>query len=160
MGPPLPKRWPMFASLVIAIAAIVVAIGCWFRPPPDPKAPSKPTYTDSQIAEAKAKVCTAFAKIDHALGVASARSGGSDPTTGLAVATSTRQVFEVGSRYLLAKLAAEPATPADLTDALKKLADSYQDAVVGYLADVSDSELRPSLNAADDATLTIRRLCA
>jgi hypothetical protein len=159
VGPPPPKRWPAFASLVIALGAIGLAIACWFRPSPSAPAPSRPTYTEQQVADAKAKMCAAFGEIDHALGVASARSAGSDPTTGLAVATSTRQVFEVGSRYLVTKLTAEPATPPDLADEVRKLADSYQEAVVGYLADASGSDLRPSLNAADDATLTIRRLC-
>jgi hypothetical protein len=140
---------------------MAIAIGSWFRPLLSTKAaaPPAPIYTGQQIATAKADICAAFGKIDHALGVASARSGGSGPSASLAVAASTRQVFEVGSRYLLAKLAAEPATPADLTEAVRKLANSYQDAVVGYLADVGDPELRPSLNAGDEATLAIRRLC-
>jgi hypothetical protein len=151
----------MFTLLVIALAAVGLAIGSWFRPLPSTKAaaPSVPTYTDQQVASAKASMCAAFGRIDHALGVAAARSGGSDPTTGLAVATSTRQVFEVGSRYLLTRVAAEPATPPDLAEAVRKLANSYQDAVVAYLAEASDAELRPSLNAADDATLAMRRLC-
>jgi hypothetical protein len=52
----------------------------------------------------------------------------------------------------LTKPAAEPATPPDPTDAVRELSDSYEEAVVLYLANVSDSEIRPPLNAADDAT--------
>ena len=91
--------------------------------------------------------------------MAAARNGGSDPNAGLAVATGTRQVFEVGSRYLLTKLSEEPATPSDITDATRRLANGYQEAVVDYLAEVGDSELKPALNASDDATLSLRRLC-
>lgn len=157
-----PARWPTFTAMVIALIGVAVGLVGWFRPAAhndQTSTPPRPTYTDQQIADAKAHMCTAFGKVDHALGVADARKGGSDPTAGLAVATSTRQVFEVGSRYLLTKLGEDPATPPDLTDAFRRLANSYQEAVVGYLADASDSELRPSLNNADEATLTIRRLC-
>jgi hypothetical protein len=149
----------MFASLVIALVAVGVAIGAWFRPTEPAKAPSPPVYSDQQIAAAKADVCAAFTKVDHALGVAAARNGGTDPTAGLAVATGTRQVFEVGSRYLLTKLADEPATPSDVADAARKLASGYQEAAVDYLAQAGDSELKPALNNSDDATLTLRRLC-
>ncbi|MGH7042836.1 MAG: hypothetical protein ACREFY_11975 [Acetobacteraceae bacterium] len=158
-----PAHWPAFISLAIALVSLAVGVVGWFRPAPhnnEPPAPPKPTYTDQQVTDAKTSVCAAFGKIDHALGVADAlRSGASDSTAQLAVATSTRQVFEVGSRYLLTKLTEEPATPPDLADAVRRLANSYQEAVVGYLADLSDSELRPSLNAGDEATLAIRRLC-
>jgi hypothetical protein len=162
VAPSRPMRWPMFASLVIALVAVGLAIGCWFRPLPSNRAsstPPAPNYTDQQTADAKASVCAAFAKVDHALGVAAARNGGSDPNAGLAVATGTRQVFEVGSRYLLTKLSEEPATPSDIADATRRLANGYQEAVVDYLAEVGDSELKPALNASDDATLSLRRLC-
>jgi hypothetical protein len=145
--------------LAIALAAIGLAIASWFRPLPENKSTPPANYTDQQTADAKASVCSGFAKVDHALGVAAARNGGTDPTAGLATATSTRQVFEVGSRYLLTKLSQEPATPRDIAGAIRRLANGYQEAVVGYLAEVSDSELKPALNASDEATLTLRRLC-
>jgi hypothetical protein len=152
----------MVALFAMTLVAIGLAIGSWLRPLPStkaPPAPPAPTYTDQQTADAKASVCAAFAKVDHALGVAAARNGSSDPTAGLAVATGTRQVFEVGSRYLLTKLSEEPATPSDIADATRRLANGYQEAVVDYLAEVSDSELKPELNASDAATLSLRRLC-
>jgi hypothetical protein len=157
-----PARWPTFTALAIALIGVAIGLVGWFRPAPhnsQPPAPLKPTYTDQQIADAKAHMCTAFGKVDHAVGVAAARNGGNDPIAGLAVATGTRQVFEVGSRYLLTELSKEPSTPLDIADAIRKLADGYQEAVVGYLAEVSDSELKPTLDASDEATLTIRRLC-
>ncbi len=153
----------MLAFLAAVALVSGVAIGAWFRPLPDNKDPvsSAPTYTDHQIADAKASVCAAFGKIDHALDVAGARSGGSDPTAQLAVATGTRQAFEVGSRYLLTKLAEEPATPPDLAEEIRKQANSFQELLVGYLNDLTNSapEQQPALKASDEATLTIRRLC-
>jgi hypothetical protein len=155
----------MFASLVIALVAIGLAIGCWFRPLPSNKAsstPPAPSYTDQQTADAKASVCTAFGNVDHALELADARSGGSaDPTGQLAVATSTRQVLDFGSRYLLAKLAEEPATPPDLATAVRKQANAYQEVLMRYLdgLDYSDPGLKSAGNASNEATDTIRRLC-
>ncbi len=113
----------MFASLVIALLAIGLAIGSWFRPVPGTNAPPKPptpTYTDQQVANAKASVCGAYQKVSHALSVANARNGGADPTAGLAVATNTRQVLDAGGRYLLTKLTEETATPPDLAKGIPK----------------------------------------
>ena len=154
----------MFVTLLIALAALGLAIGAWFRPLPGNKPPSaeaKPTFTNQQVADAKTSVCAAFKKTDRALDLSSARDGGNDPTATLAVATSVRQVLDFSSRYLHAKLAEEPATPPDLADAVRKLANSYQEVTMGYLAGLtnSDSDLQPSLHAGDEATFRIRGLC-
>ncbi|OBK42055.1 hypothetical protein AWC13_00320 [Mycobacterium kubicae] len=55
----------------------------------------------------------------------------------------------------------EPATPSELAAAVKKLADTYQEMVIGYLDGLtnSDAELQPLLQTSDDATSTIERLC-
>jgi hypothetical protein len=106
-------------------------------------------------------VCTAYQKVQHALDISGARSGGSDPTAILAVATSGRQVLDFGGRYLLAKLAEKPATPTDLADAVRKLANNFQELTLGYLDGLtnSDREQQPILHASDEAALTIQRLC-
>lgn len=138
-----------------------VAIVGWFRPLPTNKPPAAPTYTEQQAAEAKVKVCGAFEKVAHALDIAAARTGGNDPISILAVATSARQVFDVGSGYLVTKLAEEPATPPDLAKAVRKLANSYQELTVDYLDGLtnSDTDLQPSLRAGDEAASTINGLC-
>jgi len=152
----------MFASLAIALVAAGLAIGCWFRPLPGTNAPQKPptpNYTGAEITDAKTSVCAAYQKVNHALSVANARNGGTDPTEGLAVATSTRQVLDAGSRYLLTKLAEEKATPTDLATAVRKLATEYQELTIDYLADVSDSDMQPSFHASDQATAKIDEIC-
>lgn len=159
--PNRPSRWVVLASLTIGVLALGVAIGCWFRPPADNKGPaSSPAtkYTDQQVVEAKAKVCAAHQKVHHAVGLTSGRSS-DDPSGHLAIATSARQALDAGGRYLLSKLAEEPATPADLTEAVRKLANSFQELTVDYLAEVSDAELDPLLRTSDQATLTIESLC-
>ncbi|WAJ42976.1 hypothetical protein OK015_17160 [Mycobacterium sp. Aquia_216] len=148
----------MFAFFVIALLLTLgVAIVGWFRPV-QPKPPSPPTYTAQQTADAKAKVCAAHDKVHHAVGLTSARSS-DDPTLHLALATSGRQALDVGGDYLLTTLAQQPATPPDLAAAIHKLANTFQELTVDYLAEVSDAELDPLLRTSDQLTLTIQGLC-
>jgi hypothetical protein len=148
----------MFAFLVVALlVTLVVAIVGWFRPIPA-KPPPVPTYSQQQVADAKAHVCAAYEKVHHAVGLTSGRSS-DDPTMHLAIATSGRQALDVGGNYLLSTLAQEPATPPDLAAAVRKLATTFQELTVDYLAEVSDSELDPLLRTSDQASVTIESLC-
>jgi hypothetical protein len=149
---------------VIALLAICVAIGAWFRPLPEnkpPPVPPSPSYTDQKVADAKTKACAAYKKVHHALELSSARNGGNDPTAILGVATSGRQVLDAGSRYLITKLSEEPATAPELAAAIRNLANAYQELAVSYLDGLtnSDAELQPTLQAADDSTSKIEQLC-
>lgn len=152
----------MFVSLVIALVAVGVAIGAWFRPLPDNKsssAPPAPSYTDQQVADAKAKVCGAYQKVHSAVGVSMARDGGSDRTAQLAVATSARQALLAGSEYLITTLSEQPATQPDLASAVRKLASLFQQYTVDYLNGRTNSEIEPDLRTGDQTSLTIERLC-
>jgi hypothetical protein len=163
--PPDSGRSPqllVIASLVIALIALGVAIGSWFRPLLDNRpilSPSPPTYSEQQVAAAKTDVCAAYHQVRKALDAAGARNGGNEPTTSLAVATASRQALDAGSRYLLTKLAEDPAANPDLANAVRKLADIYQQITIGYLADASDAEMEPLRQAADQPTATIDGLC-
>lgn len=162
--PDRPRPWLALISLIVALLAICVAIGAWFRPTPrnnPPSAPPAPSYSDQQIADAKTKVCGAYKKVHRALELSSARNGGTDPTAILGVATSGRQVLDGGSRYLITKLSDEPATPPELGGAIRNLANAYQELTISYLGGLtnSDTELQPTLQAADDASSKIDRLC-
>ena len=91
----------MFTFLVIALTAIGIAIGSWFRPLPSTKAfaPPTPIYTDQQVATAKANVCAAFEKTEHAVNLSdNERASSSDRTAQLAAAALARQVLDFGSR--------------------------------------------------------------
>jgi hypothetical protein len=157
------RKWPSLAAFLLSLAAISVAIAAWFRPLPDntPPSPRDPTYSADQTAQAKTNVCDAYRKEQKALDLAGARNGGDDPTAILAVATSTRQVLDVGGRYLLAKLAEEPATPPELAQTVRKLADLDLDLTVGYLDGLTnqDADQQPLLKAADEVALNIQRIC-
>lgn len=151
----------MYVPLAVALVAVGVAVAAWFRPLPDNTPAPASTYTDQQVADAKAEICAAFEKVHRALALSSRRNGGSDPTAILAVATSGRQVLDSGSRYLLTKLSEEPATPSELAEAVRRLANLYQELTISYLDGLtnSDAELKPLLSGSDDAALTIDRLC-
>jgi hypothetical protein len=156
-------RWPILKSLAIVLVVVGVAIGAAVRPLFTGKhaAPAAPAYTAQQVADAKAAMCTAYWKVGRAMEIADARSGDDDPTATLAVATNIRQVLDFGSRYLLIKLALAPATPPDLAEALRTLADSYQEVTMGFLDGLNNSspEQQPALRAGGAAALTIQRLC-
>lgn len=154
----------MFTFLVIALAAMALAVGSWFRPLPSTKAsaPRAPTYTDQQVASAKANVCTAFEKIEHAVNLSdNERASSSDRTAQLAAAALARQVLDFGSRYLLAILAEEAATPPDLGAAVRQQANAFQSLFIGYIdgVSISDPDLQPAVNANDAARSTIQGLC-
>jgi hypothetical protein len=144
--------------------AVCVAIATWYfssqKDGPAP-APRPPSYTTQQITDAKTKICAAYDKVHHALVLSSARDGGSDPTAVLGVATSGRQVLDAGSRYLMTKLAEEQAALPELATAIRNLANAYEELAISYLDGLtnSDAELQPVLQAADDASATIERLC-
>lgn len=156
-----PSHGLAIVSLVIAFVAIGIAVGAWFRPLPKNEPPRAPTYSSQEVADAKGKVCAAYAKVHHALVLSAERNGGSDPTAVLAVATSGRQVLDTGSRYLSTRLSEAPATPSELSIAIKGLASAYQELAMGYLDGLTntDSQLKSSLEAADNATSTLERIC-
>jgi hypothetical protein len=154
-----PPRWPALTALAVALIALAVGLAGWFRAAPhNNQPPPKPTYTQQQIADAKAKVCAAFGKLDRAVGVLKALPPDSDA---LVVAVNTRQVFDVGSRNLFTTLAEEPATPADLATAVHKHASSLGEAVIGYQDGLtnSDPEMRPLVDVNNATADTIRQLC-
>jgi hypothetical protein len=145
----------MFAITLVAVAA---AVSAWMRPMPEMRtvSPSTPAFSDQQVADAKAKVCAAYQKVQNAVSINSVRKLGDDPNSQLLISVNMRQVFVAGSAYLATTLADEPATPADLTAAAKKLADLYQVITLdGLVGDRND----PAHDAATEAGFTIQSLC-
>lgn len=148
----------MFVMFLITMVAVAAAVAAWLRPIPhnESATPSAPTYSEQQIADAKSKVCAAYEKVQRASSANQTRNGGDDPNLQLLVAVNMRQVFDAGSTYLLKTLAEEPAAPANLAAAAKRLADSYEIITLDGLAgDLND----PAHNAANEAGFTIQGLC-
>jgi hypothetical protein len=157
-----PSRWPTFAALAIALVALAVGLVGWFRPAPhNNQPPPKPAYTQQQIADAKADVCTAFGKLDRAVDLVQAQVGSNDHATQIGVAALTEILLDFGGRYLSTTLDEKPATPSELAAAVRKKTSAYKEMLVNYLDGIhlSDPAMQPALTASDDATATIRRLC-
>jgi hypothetical protein len=124
-----------------------------------PAAPSPPSFTSEQVADAKSKVCASFEKADSAVKAASARDKGPDYATQLATAVNVRQSLTAGSQYLLTILNEEPATPSDLASNIRSLANAYQLLTIQLLSDKPDSEKNPTVRSGDDATSALNNLC-
>ncbi|MGC1155473.1 hypothetical protein [Mycobacterium sp.] len=148
----------MFIMLLITLVAVGAAVAAWLRPIPHNTAatPSAPSYSEQQVADAKAKVCAAYAKIHRAVDINAPRTGGDDPMAQLTVAVNMRQVYVVGSAYLLTTLADEPATPGDLAAATSKVARLLQGLTLdGLTSDVNAQEN----DAVNETGTTIEGLC-
>ncbi len=161
-APKRPSHALAIASFAIAIVALGFAIGSWFRPMPDnklPPAPSPPAFTEQQTTEAKAKVCATYEKVHQAVLNNTGRSGGTDPIALLGVAANARLALYDGGEYLLKVLAEQPATPPELSTAVRQLVDSYQQLAINYMAEVSQSEIDSSLHAGDQPNATIYGIC-
>lgn len=151
-----PSRWPAFSALVISIVALAFAVAAWLRPAPEPAVEAAPTYSDQQVAEAKAAVCGAYAKLRYALDSNLTRDGGDDPNLQLLVAVNDRQIYIAGSAYLLTMISNSPAVSPELGEATVKLAELYQIISLNFLA--SDSSV-PERADADAAASAIQDQC-
>jgi hypothetical protein len=158
-APRQPSRWLALISLVVALFAIGLAIGAWFRPLPSNKSAPAPNYTNQQVTDAKSKVCAAFDKVNNAVRTTTARDKGSDYATQLASAVNVRQALVAGSQYLATILDEEPATPSDLASNIRRLVNAYQLLTIELLADAPDSEKSPIVRSGDETTSTIEGLC-
>jgi hypothetical protein len=143
---------------VITLVAVGAAVAAWLRPMPETKSatPTAPTFSAQQVADAKSKVCAAYWKVQNVVSVNVARTAGDDPNSQLLIAVNQRQVFVIGSAYLMTTLAEQLATPADLAAAANDLAHLYQVMTLdGLVGDRND----PGHHAGDEAGFTIQNLC-
>ncbi len=122
-----PSRWPSLVAVVIALIALGVGVAGWFRPmskTDHPSTPPAPTYTEQQIADAKANVCSAYklSKDEVTLNTHRPNFDG-DPVGSVASAALKRFSVYAAGDYLLDRLTAEPATPPDLATTVRSLAN-------------------------------------
>lgn len=99
--------------------------------------------------------------VHKAVVINTGRDGGGDPTATLAVAANARLSLAAGGQSLLSVLGREAATPAVLADAVRTLANDFQELAIGYMADAknTDPAQEALLREGDTATLTIEQLC-
>jgi hypothetical protein len=144
-----PARWPVVVMFAITLVAVAAAVAAWLRPMPETKSavPSAPTFTNQQLIDAKSNVCSAYAKVHHAVNTNVTRTTGVDPTAQLSVAVNMRQVYVAGGAHLLTTLADEPATPSDLATAAQKIARLFQVFVLEGLSSDPTARTSDEINA-------------
>lgn len=153
-GPPLWQPAPAkgqsrgltYAALAIAVIATGLAIVGWFRPTPPPPAtkasPSTPTYTEQQIADAKAKACAALDVVNKGVtqhaGSGSQSHQSDDPAMAEAQAADSRLAIIAGGWYLRDHL--DAATPEAIADSIRHLSQILLDLGENYLAGLRNDD--------------------
>ncbi|MGA8331008.1 MAG: hypothetical protein WB777_17170 [Mycobacterium sp.] len=162
---PLPSRpwWrssqsATFLALTIAVIAAAVATVAWFRPAAQS---ASPTFTDQQTTHAKANVCSAYTAVHQGV-VRNTHLTDSNPNDAagqLAIAANARLALLGGGAYLHDRVAAQPATPADLALAVNSLGTTIEQLGVGYLEAASNLVLDPLRHDLDSQVAQINKLC-
>lgn len=152
------SRLPTIIAIVIALIAVAVAIGAWFRPIPESTTTPTQIYSEQEITEAKEAVCGAFEKAFKALTVNSLRAG-DNPTTDLSVIANSRITIHSAGTYLLTILNNQPATPKTLSEATKNLAIQYGGMVLDQIGEADEADLESDYLNADSLTSEISKAC-
>jgi hypothetical protein len=147
-------------TLLIAVVAVALAGWTLFRSMDS--RPSEPSYSDAQRADAKVKICGAMDVVRRGVSLNTnlqPAGGPGDVTGSLAVAANARLALFNGGEYLLARL--DPATPTDLSDAVRKFANNLMDIGAAATAGTQNSEPAQAarLKDADSANGTIAQFC-
>jgi len=157
------SRGLTYVALAIAVIATVLAVVGWFRPtpPPPPAHPSAPTYTEQQVADAKAAICDAFSTVKDEVASNTNRPipASSDEIGTIAIGTNGRLALYAGGDYLLDQLAAQPAAPEELTQSIRSLAHSYKKIAISALDNQSNSALDPLRHDIDAEITRIGGMC-
>lgn len=151
-------------GLVITAILAVIAIGLagWALLRPARDSAKAESYSDSQRADAKRKVCAAFQLVSTGVSRNTnlAVPGGPDDVAGnLAVTANARLALYGGGQYLLARL--EPATPQELADTARGFANTLFDTAAAATAGAqgTDPEQAARLRDADAANTKLGGLC-
>jgi hypothetical protein len=152
------SRWAAFAALAIAVIATAVAIAGWFRPAPQS---ASAAFTDQQTAQAKTNVCSAYTAVHQGVVKSThlADPNPNDPVGQLAIAANARLALLGGGAYLRDRVAAQPATPADLAQAVNSMGTTIEQLGVGYLEGATNIVLDPLRHDLDSQVAQINKLC-
>ena len=149
---------PTIIAIVIAVIAIAVAIGAWFRPVPKAETPAAKTYSEQEVADAKKAVCDAFENAIHTLDV-NKRKSTVNPADSFAVAVNTRMAVGTVADYLTQVADAHPALQPDLSSNVSNLASAYRDIVLKQIGDADQAELDSTYQRADEAQSAVAQVC-
>src|SRR3954468_15821345 len=148
-------------TLVVAVAAAALSGWLLIRQAQE-GTPNSPNYTTAQRADAKQKICAAtnLVRKGVSLNTNLQPPGGPEDVTGtLAVVANARISLYDGGQYLLARL--DSATPPELSDAVKKLANLLMDigAAATSGAQNTEPEQAACLKDVDATNATITEQC-
>jgi hypothetical protein len=151
----------VIVAIVVAVAALGLSGWLLFRLAEDGM-PNSPNYTGAQRSDAQQKICSAADVVRKGVSLNTNLQppGGPEDVTGtLAVAANARISLYDGGQYLLARL--DPATPPQLSDAVKKFANLLMDIGADATAGAQNSqpEQAARLKQADDANNSIAQMC-
>lgn len=139
-APPTRSHW---VSTTVAVVIVLIAIGVaiWALSP-SPAEPAvkmaEPTVNAQQSDAAKGRACGAFDIVRKAVSKQTNADFGPDPTAREAVAANARLATLGGGDYLLSRL--DPATPPELADAVRALANNFQDIGMNQLVGVPNND--------------------
>jgi hypothetical protein len=152
-APPTQPRWVAPAALVIALIAMGVAAWALMQ------SPTQPAVDAQQSDAAKGRVCAAFDIVRQAVSMQTNADMGTDPVARQAVAANARLATLGGGEYLLSRV--DPATPADLADAVRTFANDIQDIGMNQLVGIPNADPRVTalLGTAQSASERITQMC-
>jgi hypothetical protein len=160
-------RWSLVTallSLIVALVALSVTLAGGQRPMQGnttSQSTSPPAYSDQQVADAKGNVCAAYALVHEAVAVNTNKQApeGDNFAAQYAIAANSRLALYGGGGYLLDRLAAEPATPIELANAVKALAAKFREIAIEYLSERPQPRDHPLTDAMDGVAAPVDDLC-
>jgi hypothetical protein len=154
------RRLVRLTIISLAVAATALGVAGWTLYRSDH---AEPEYNSSQIADAKAKACTAVDVVRRGVSLNTnlmPAGGPGDVTGAQAVAANARVSLFDGGQYLMARL--DPATPEPLAEKVREFADNLLDIGANATAGTTNDDAAQAgrLKAADDANSALTQLCA
>ncbi len=145
-------RFVAFTALGIAVLAVVGAVAAWLLPPPE-------HFSGQESAQAKTKVCTTFGTVRNAVSKGTPNPRPDDPVAQTAVAANVRLAMIGGASFLRETVAAEPAAPADLTNAVTSMATTLDQLGFAYLLMADEATKKPLLQALNSEIVKLNQVC-
>jgi hypothetical protein len=150
---PKQSRAPAVISLVIAVIALGLAIGSWFRPPvanTPPQTEGTPQFSENEIDRAVTAVCDSYRKVREAITAAGGQTS-EDPNVRFIIAVNARLAIHSNSSYLRQSLADNPALPPESARIFRDMAAAYDEILMGQLAGAPSDSFK-EVNAKLDGT--------
>jgi hypothetical protein len=154
-----PSRLPLILVSLLALVSLGIAVASWFRPTPSVESTSSaPQYSDEEIAEATASICSAWDKVFKAL-ITSGYQTSEDPTVNQIFGVQMKIALHASGDYLHAQLLRSQAADSRLLAATERLADSYHQAVLSQLSGAPESEIEAIKSDIREAEGAIKQEC-